>query len=365
MDNYADVQSSVTDDDTLRLATKRIQQHVHTTGELTLPNYVGNCTLLGQIISTTSRPLKLTCNSVTMIGEGAFNACAALTSVSFDCCTSIQQGAFYECAALTSVSFNSCKEIGFAVFANCNALMSVKFNACKKIESRAFLKCATLTSVEFNACKEIGQRVFADCAALMRVSFKTCTGIGTGAFDACAALTSVEFNACEKIGARAFRSCAALTSVEFNACTEIGRFAFIKCEALTSVSFNICNQIKDRAFEDCTAITTVRCRRLLFWQILHSATGPVNVLFTDDGIGLQAVDGWKGKLAKATKINADKQTSTALLTANQRLGFPITAPRGPLLPSANVLDTLPATAIDIILEAIAPVRYIYTRNRLF
>lgn len=106
--------------------------------------YSGNVTIPSQV---TSEGITY---SVTKIGEGAFNNCTGLTSITipesvmriggnaFNGCanidsislpnsvTSIGDGAFFKCTGLTSITIpNSVTSIGFGAFQNCSGLTDV------------------------------------------------------------------------------------------------------------------------------------------------------------------------------------------------------------------------------------------------
>ena len=112
-------------------------------------------------------------NSVTSIGDGAFECCSALTSVTIpNSVTSIGQGAFYKCSSLTSVTIgNSVTSIGDAAFGGCRSLTSVTIpNSVTSIGERAFIQCSNLTSVTIpNSVASIGEWAFAYCSNLKTV----------------------------------------------------------------------------------------------------------------------------------------------------------------------------------------------------
>ena len=91
-------------------------------------------------------------NSVTAIGNSAFNGCSGLTSVEIpNSVTSIGDRAFDDCSGLTSVEIP---------------------NGVTSIEDRAFKDCSGLTSVEIpNSVTFIGMYAFNNCDALRDVYY--------------------------------------------------------------------------------------------------------------------------------------------------------------------------------------------------
>ena len=89
-------------------------------------------------------------NSVTSIGEHAFENCSDLTSVTIpNSVTSIGGSAFWCCRGLTSVTIgNSVTSIGEDAFYNCSGLTSVTIgNSLTSIGYRAFYECLNLSSL--------------------------------------------------------------------------------------------------------------------------------------------------------------------------------------------------------------------------
>ncbi len=89
-------------------------------------------------------------NSVTSIGEYAFDGCTKLTSVEIpNSVTSIGKAAFGDCTKLTSVQIpNSVTSIGDFAFSDCDGLTSVKIpNSVTSIGEYAFYYCDNLDSV--------------------------------------------------------------------------------------------------------------------------------------------------------------------------------------------------------------------------
>jgi hypothetical protein len=137
-------------------------------------------------------------NSVTSVGDYAFNYCASLASVTIpDSVTSIGDDAFLFCISLTSVTMP---------------------NTVTSIGNAAFLFCTNLTSVTIpDSVTSIGVAAFQDCIRLTSVTIGTnVTTIGEVAFGFCTNLTSVTIpNSVTNIGQWAFSGCTNLTSVYF------------------------------------------------------------------------------------------------------------------------------------------------------
>ena len=94
------------------------------------------------------------CTSLTSIGNFAFSGCSGLTSVDLSGCTSltsIEDGAFYYCESLTSITLpSSLTSIGEDAFFGCSKLTSITIPASvTKIGSYAFYGCNSLTSLTF------------------------------------------------------------------------------------------------------------------------------------------------------------------------------------------------------------------------
>ncbi|HZJ75667.1 MAG TPA: leucine-rich repeat protein [Clostridia bacterium] len=197
-------------------ATKLIQYPCHKSGIYTIPNSV---TSIGEAAFDSSTELTgITIgNSVTQIGESAFWGCTNLQEIiipdsvtsigssAFDSCTSllsatigksvtrIPDSAFWGCTSLMSVIIpDSVIGIDDWAFSGCASLMSIKIpNSVKSIGDRAFGGCASLSSVIIpQSVKSIGKRAFSGCASLNSVTIpRSVTDISDGAFD----FTSAEF----------------------------------------------------------------------------------------------------------------------------------------------------------------------------
>ena len=213
-------------------------------------------------------------NSVTSIGEAAFENCSGLTSVTIpNSVTSIGGSAFWCCRGLTSVTIgNSVTSIGEAAFYNCSGLTSVSIgNSVTSIGGGAFEDCSGLTSVTIpNSVTSIGVMAFYDCSGLTTLNFNA---INCQDFEAYydnngnryypfsgTSLTTVNIgDSVQRIPANFVRGCSGLTSVTIpTGVTSIGEVAFYGCGGLTSVTIGIgVTSIGDMAFYGCNNLSSI------------------------------------------------------------------------------------------------------------
>lgn len=138
-------------------------------------------------------PEKVNGQPVISIGQGAFNQCAVLKSITLpDTLTEIQDGAFYYCLALESLDIpDSVTQIGAYAFANCFALKNVELpkdlkvlpayafsydigleevslpDGMEQVSSMSFVSCFSLRTVHIPASvKEIADLAFVSCMGL-------------------------------------------------------------------------------------------------------------------------------------------------------------------------------------------------------
>ena len=185
----------------------------------------GNC-----LIETASKTLILGCKtsvipsngSVTRIGDGAFDGCSGLTSITIpDSVTSIGAGAFESCTGLMTVNWNatatSAGSYDYPIFKDCSNLATVNIGYnVKIIPSYAFSGCSGLTSVTIGSgVTSIGYRAFYNCKGLTSITIPdSVTSIGTSTFYGCNGLTSVTIgNSVTSIDTYAFFGCYRLIEV--------------------------------------------------------------------------------------------------------------------------------------------------------
>ena len=128
-------------------------------------------------------------NSVTTIGEGAFNGCYSLSSINIP---------------------NSVTTIGKLAFNGCYSLTSINIpNSVTTIENRVFIDCKSLTSINIpNSVTTIGESAFACCRSLIRINIpNSVTTIGKCAFRFCRRLPShIKSDIIQRFGKEVFDS---------------------------------------------------------------------------------------------------------------------------------------------------------------
>lgn len=147
--------------------------------------------------------------------------------------------------------------IGDGAFDYCMGLMSVTIpNSVTRIGAQAFSRCAGLKALRIpDGVTSIGNHAFSDCHALMGVIIpQGVTSIAEGAFWLCNSLKFVIIpNTVTNIGDDAFWNCSSLRSAMIpDSVKSIGAKAFWACSKLTSVKIpKSITSIGDEAFGAC------------------------------------------------------------------------------------------------------------------
>jgi hypothetical protein len=192
-----------------------IQVGTTNTGDIPI-SWVQNQTTVTSVIFANN-------NSVTSIGNSAFQACTSLSSITIpSSVTSIGSYAFRFCSSFTSITIPS---------------------GVTSIGSYAFDSCGNLTSVTFTPTSSV-------------------TSISSYAFSY-SGLTSITIpNSVLTIGIRAFAECDSLTNITIpNNVTTIGEETFLGCNSLTTATIGTgVTNIEGGVFRSCDNLATVLCR---------------------------------------------------------------------------------------------------------
>ena len=204
-------------------------------------------------------------NSVTAIGDIAFDGCTSLTEISIpNSVTAIGDSAFDGCTSLTEISIpNSVTAIGDSTFSDCTSLTKIHISdSVKKIELNAFKGCTSLTEISIpNSVTAIGDSAFADCTSLTKIHISdSVKKIGNFAFFGCTSLTKIHISdSVKRIEDFAFCDCTSLTTIHIpDSVKKIGYGVFERCTALTTVHIpDSVKEIEWYAFCDCTSLATI------------------------------------------------------------------------------------------------------------
>ena len=176
-------------------------------------------------------------NSVTSIGNAAFQGCSGLTSITIpNSVTSIGDGAFSTCTSLTSITIpNSVTNVGEGAFSTCTSLTTITLpDGVLSINDWTFSGCTQLTSVK------MGENV---------------TSVGKYAFENCQSLSAITLpNKVQSVGDYAFAKCNSLTSITISEnVSNIGWGIVSYCDALSSIVVSDKNTTFDSR-DNCNAI---------------------------------------------------------------------------------------------------------------
>ena len=203
----------------------------------------------------TGLKLKTIPQSVTHIGDHAFEGCISLATITIKGPASIGDYAFAQCTSLKYVNYQEqTKSIGDYAFSNCTALSEISIpDSVEYLGRSSFENCSSASWVYIGSrVNTITTCAFSGCINLTSVQ---CGGspsvIGDRAFYGCSELPEFEFKEGLKyIGKSAFYNCKKFSFALLpESLTEIGSSAFAGCRKLYTVSLGTgLKRIGDDAF---------------------------------------------------------------------------------------------------------------------
>jgi hypothetical protein len=193
-------------------------------------------------------------NSLNKIATSAFQNCSRLLSITIpESVTTVGNNAFNSCAGLTTINFNAinCSKMGdsssypFTVFSGCTKLTNLNIGSnVTNIPDYAFYYSTGLTSVSISdAVLNIGKSSFYGCTGITNIiigsGVKT---IDSWAFVNCTNLTSLMYNAANCVSAGnsssyIFKGCSSLVTVTIgNNVTNLPNYLFYYCSKLSTIN---------------------------------------------------------------------------------------------------------------------------------
>ena len=211
------------------------------------------------VIETASNKLVVGCrntiipNTVTSIGEGAFEDCNNLVTIAIpNSVTRIENIAFGRCYSLSSISIsNSVTSIGESAFYACGLKSVVIPSSVTNIGVRAFNSCNKLATIVVESENTVYDSRNNCNAIIETASNKLIAGCRN---------TRIP-NDVTCIGEAAFAGCDSLATITIpNSVSSIEYLAFDYCLGLTSITipYGVTN-IEERAFNRCSAISNIYC----------------------------------------------------------------------------------------------------------
>lgn len=193
--------------------------------------------------------MKLPAGPLSVVYEGAFRNCKAITDVSI---WRVYESAFEGCTNLKTVTTPKEEIQTFLYFdsqsfKDCTSLEKVVVGSSINsftIGSYAFEGCTSLETIQMDASAiSIGKFAFSDCRKLSDIAWNGNVTAKVDAFKNCIALTSLTFEKDATLAYGSFRGCTSLENVTFNgnavaAFSGTANSIFEGCSSLKKVTFN-------------------------------------------------------------------------------------------------------------------------------
>lgn len=182
-------------------------------------------------------------DSVSVIGNRAFNYCYALKKVNFPKnLKTIAKYAFQYCESLEIFALpDSLRTMGEGVFSYCDSLTKFTLpKSIKKVSTSLLFSCKKLKTVKLHSgVTAINPDAFAGCQKLKTITIpKKTTVIGSGAFANCTSIQKINLpSGLKAINASTFSNCSSLAQIKLpNGIKTIDDDAFASCEKITKIA---------------------------------------------------------------------------------------------------------------------------------
>ena len=198
-------------------------------------------------------------DSVTTIGDYAFEYCSSLTSVTIpDSVTTIGDKAFFSCWSLTSVTIgDSVTTIGDYAFFNCYNLSRISIpDSVTTIGISAFRGCNNTTNIEVGSnASDIKSSAFYGCKGDLLLNSNVSSNVG---FLGNKFSTLIIGRNVSTLPDGFFSGSTELVNLILSQITEIGNCSFAGCSNIKTLNIpNDVSIIRIEAFKDCTGLETV------------------------------------------------------------------------------------------------------------
>ena len=268
-------------------------------------------------------------DSVSNIGDSAFDGCSLLTSINIpDSVTSIGVSAFNGCSSLISIdipdSVISTYQISFAF---CSSLTSVNLpESITSIYPNAFRSCTSLTSIDIpNNVTTIGFEAFINCISLISIDIPNrVTSIDSFAFSGCKNLQNVYIpKSVTSIGNFAFNGCNNIENVYYEGTAE--EWSNISFGSLNNNLTNAhitYNTVNSENTVTCIAISsTPNKKEYWYGEKLDLTGGKITVVYSDGSsetmdITTDMVSGYESRVTGTQTLTVAYNGFTAQFTVN-------------------------------------------------
>lgn len=246
--------------------------------DITIPEKINGRTVSAIADNTLADNDKITSltlpDCITAIGDGSFNGCDNLETITLTGSVQILENVFCDCPKLQSVTFPyGISEINDS-FSGCTSLSRVKFSrSVSKLGDGSFNGCSSLAAIEWSTGLSYLGDVFDGNTVLTTIHIPKGIVIIDGAFDNCTAVETLELPDSLLYINSGFNGCSKLKNLTFpDGLLYIGN-SFGNCSSLEKVILPSGTEADENAFANCDKISLQKESNA--WQIVIIAVAAV------------------------------------------------------------------------------------------